>query len=298
MPTRTGDLSIGFRKGWTEWQRDTATVAKWARDNGFEALDLGQPSADEIAAVTAAGLRLGTVDLPGGWTDSDTGKRQEAAARAVRYVQEKAALGAHLFFTIVPGDGARSRKENYQIAVEGLTPIAQAAQSVGAFIVIEGWPGGGPHLANLCCTPESYRAIIQDIGLPSVAINYDPSHLIRLGVDPIRFLREFVPHVRHVHGKDTERFPEAIYELGLYQGSALPQEKRVPGVRSHGFGEHVWRYTIPGHGETRWTEVAQILSDARFNGIVSVELEDGNFNGTEAGEQAGLLHSLNYLRGI
>jgi hypothetical protein len=31
--------------------------------------------------------------------------------------------------------------------------------------------------------------------------------------------------------------------------------------------------------------------------LVSIELEDENFNGSEAGEKAGLIHSLNFLIG-
>jgi sugar phosphate isomerase/epimerase len=124
-----------------------------------------------------------------------------------------------------------------------------------------------------------------------VAINYDPSHLIRLGVDPIRFLQEFIRFIPHVHAKDTELFPEAVYELGLYQDSVSPQ--RPP----HRYGAHTWRYTIPGHGQARWTEIFRILRDNHYRGVVSVELEDENFIGSEADEKAGLLHSLNFLRG-
>ena len=287
MPTRTGGFACGFRKGWTDWQKDINGLAKWAAETGYEAIDLGAPSADDIAALTNAGLKLGTVDLPGGWTDSDPGKRAEAADRAAAYIREKAGLGAKLFFTIIPGDGGRSWEDNYKIALEGFAPVAAAAEAVNAFIVIEGWPGGG-NLPNLACTPETYRSLIKDIGPKSVAINYDPSHLIRLGVDHIRFLQEFVPHIKHVHAKDTELFPEVAYELG---------SQSSPFRKGHGFGEHIWRYTIPGHGIARWPTIFRILQENGFDGIASVELEDENFNTGEEGEKAGLTHSLNFLRG-
>jgi sugar phosphate isomerase/epimerase len=120
-------------------------------------------------------------------------------------------------------------------------------------------------------------------------VNYDPSHLIRLGVDPIRFLNEFVPHVHHVHAKDTELYPEAVYELGLYQDSiAKPR---------HPYGAHAWRYTIPGRGRTPWTQVFEILRKNGYGGAVSVELEDEEFNGTEGGEKRGLVEAMEFLRG-
>lgn len=292
MPTRTGGLPIGFRKGWTDWQKDVTSLARWAKDNGFEALDLGTPSAEEIAAVTSTGLRLGSVDLPGmggGMMAADEAARRETIERNVAYVKNTAAAGAKVFFTcIMPGEPGRKRSENYALAVESFAPVAEAAAQAGVVIAIEGWPGGGPHLPNLCCTPETCRSFIKDIGLPSVRLNYDPSHLIRMGVDHLRFLREFLPYIVHVHAKDTEIQEEAVYEFGLYQGSVFE--------KGHGFGEHVWRYTIPGHGCARWSEAFRLLSEAGFTGVVSVELEDENFNTGEAGEKEGLLHSLHFLQ--
>jgi sugar phosphate isomerase/epimerase len=161
---------------------------------------------------------------------------------------------------------------------------------VGAKIAIEGYPGGPPHYGGICCSPETCRAFIKDVGAKSIGWNYDPSHLIRLGVDHVRFLNEFVDRVWHVHAKDTELIPEAQYELGLYQGSAFN--------KGRGFGEHVWRYTIPGHGVARWPEIFRILKAKNFAGKVSIELEDENFNGSEEGEKQGLLRSLDFLRSV
>ena len=63
-----------------------------------------------------------------------------------------------------------------------------------------------------------------------------------------------------------------------------------------GRAEFSWRYTIPGHGCGRWIEIFKALKGANFKGAVCVELEDENFNGTEDGEKAALIHSLNFLR--
>jgi sugar phosphate isomerase/epimerase len=130
------------------------------------------------------------------------------------------------------------------------------------------------------------RAFLKDVG-PGAALNYDPSHLIRLRVDHIRFLKEFAPHVVHCHAKDTDVDEDALYEYGS-QTSAF--------AKPHGFGEWTWRYTLPGHGQARWPEIFRILKDAGFKGTVSVELEDENFNGTEVGEKAALEYSLAFLK--
>jgi len=289
MSTRTGSFPIGFRRGWGVWQKETQTLARWATSQGFEALDLITITAQDAAILRAEGLRLGSVDLldMGKITSSDTAVRKDVASRNLAYIKEATALGAKVFFTIIAGDASRKRAENYAIAVEAFGPIATAAAQAGAKIAIEGWPGGAG-VPNLCCNPETYRSFIKDVNPASIAINYDPSHLIRMGIDPIRFLNEFAPHIQHVHGKDTEILAEAVYELGLYQESAFG--------KGHGYGAHAWRYAIPGHGMMRWTEALRILQVHQYAGVVSIELEDENFNGTEAGEKAGLIHALEFLR--
>ncbi len=290
MGTRTGNFPIGFRRGWSDWQRKSVgDLAKWAKINGFEALDLMNITPDDLKTLKEFGVRIGTVDLQGfgDIMHNDLGKRKEALDKNVAMIKTLGPAGVKVFFTcIIPGDASKPRGENYKLAVECYAPIAAACASVGANLAIEGWPGGAPHFANLCCTPETTRAFLKDVGA-GCALNYDPSHLIRLGVDHLRFLREFLPHVKHVHGKDTAVLDEALYEFGS-QSSAFE--------KPHGFGEWTWRYTIPGHGVARWDTIFATLKSGGFDGIVSVELEDENFNTGEEGEKAGLLHSLNYLR--
>jgi sugar phosphate isomerase/epimerase len=292
MGTRTGNFPIGFRRGWSDWQKKSVkNLADWAKANGFDLLDLMNVTPEDLRMLRDVGVRIGSVDLLdfGNLMNSDAGKRKELIAKNVDYIKQLGPAGVKVFFTcIIPGDVAKKRSENYSLAIETFTPIAHACAEVGASLAIEGWPGSGPHFANLCCTPETYRAFIKDIGR-GVGINYDPSHLIRLGVDHMRFLGEFLPHVKHVHAKDTELDADALYEFGT-QGSAF--------AKSHGFGEWTWRYTIPGHGVARWPEIFKMLKSAGYSGGVSVELEDENFNGSEEGEKAALLHSLNFLRGV
>jgi sugar phosphate isomerase/epimerase len=286
-----GSFPIAFRRSGAQWQHDTSSLAAWAKQAGFDAIDLGRATAEDVATLRSNGLKVGSVDLIefGRILAADPGQRKAAIEANIAYIKQAAALGARAFFTcIVPADPAAKRADNYRIAVETYQPIAAACASVGGALAVEGWPGWFPYFANLMCTPETVRAFLKDVG-PGAGLNYDPSHLIRLGVDHIRFVQEFAPHVKHVHGKDTELSPEALYEFGTQPAVFAP---------AHGCGEWIWRYTIPGHGQTRWLKAFQILKSAGYSGIVSVELEDENFNGTEDGEKRGLTHALEFLRGV
>lgn len=289
MVTRTGKYKIGFRRGWSDWQKNVAAVVSFASDHGFKGVDLNKATPDDVAVVKSAGLQLGSVDLVDfvNIATADAGKRAELRTQNIEYIKQTAALGAKVFFTVINGETSRNRTENYKAAVEAFAPLAEAAASAGATIALEGYPGGFPHFSMLGTSPETCRAFFKDIP-HGLSLNYDPSHLIRLGVDHVRFLREFAPKVVHVHGKDTELLPEAVYEYGLYQPAAFAEGR--------GFGANTWRYTIPGHGVARWTEIFTILKDAGYGGMVSIELEDEFFNGSEAGEKEGLLNSLNFLK--
>jgi sugar phosphate isomerase/epimerase len=177
---------------------------------------------------------------------------------------------------MLPEDASKSRSENFSLMVEGLNELAPHLEKHDGRLVIEGWPGPGA----LCCTPEGYRAAIKEVASASVGINYDPSHLIRMGIDPIRFVEEFADRVYHVHGKDTEIITEGLYEYGTEQPATF--------AKGRGFGNHHWRYTIPGQGCMRWTRAFEILSEAGYGGAVCIELEDEFFNTDEAGEKSGL----------
>ena len=122
-----------------------------------------------------------------------------------------------------------------------------------------------------------------------MGINYDPSHLIRMNIDPLRFLGEFGDRVYHVHGKDTAILTENLYEFGSEQPPTFAKPAPYSGMH--------WRYTIPGHGVTRWVEVFRQLESRGYNGCVSIELEDANFYRQAEAEQAGILAGASFLTG-
>jgi sugar phosphate isomerase/epimerase len=292
MPTRTGNIPIGFRRAHVEWQKDLPKLAQWSKSAGFDVMDFThKTAAGDFKTLKDAGLTIGSVDLLefGQIMANDAGKRKDVLEANLKHVKDAAANGTKAFFTcIIPGDPTKQRSENYALAVQCYAPIAQACAEIGGSLVVEGYPGNAPHLANLCCTPETCRQFIKDVG-KGAGLNYDPSHLIRLGVDHIRFLKEFAPHVKHAHAKDTDVDEEALYEFGTQAGTF---------AQPHRWGAWTWRYTIPGHGITRWGEVFKVLKDANYKGAVSVELEDQNFNGSEDGEKRALEVSLAYLKSL
>ncbi len=280
--TRIGNFPIGFRVGGSDWQKSLPSLFAFAQNNGFSVLDLGR-DLSQIEAVQSAGFKIGSVDLLE-WQpmfSSDSAKRAAAVARNAEYI---AKAGAQNFFLVVlPAYPTLPRLENYGYAVESFNALAPALEKSGGKIVIEGWPGDGA----LCCTPENFRALFRDVSSHSIGINYDPSHLVRMGIDPIRFLKEFGARVHHVHGKDAIVLSDDLYEYGWEQPATFK--------KSPAFGAAAWRYTIPGQGQSNWTEITRILVEKGYAGAISIELEDENYNGSEDGEKRGLIAAAQLL---
>jgi sugar phosphate isomerase/epimerase len=91
--------------------------------------------------------------------------------------------------------------------------------------------------------------------------NFDPSHLLWQGVDPVEFIRAFPDRIYHVHVKD------AITKLNGRSGI----------LASHlNFGDprRGWDFRSPGRGGVNFEEIIRALNDVGYNGPLSIEWED------------------------
>jgi len=103
--------------------------------------------------------------------------------------------------------------------------------------------------------------------------NFDPSHLIWQGVDPVEFIRAFPDRIYHCHIKD------AIQTLNGKSGI----------LSSHlNFGDsrRGWDFRSPGRGGVNFEEIIRALNDIDYQGPLSIEWEDSGmdreFGATEA----------------
>ena len=288
MKTATGNFPLGWRRRNFVWEQDLDSMIAWAQANDLEVIDLGPDSDVTAKSVIDAGLRVGTADLRvwGEMMSPDAGKRRQAVAQNADYIRACAAVGVSVFFIcMIPEDPSRERAENFGYMVESYGELRSVFEENDAYLVIEGWPGPG----SLVCAPETYRAFIKQIGSANMGVNYDPSHLLRMGIDPIRFLKEFVGHVFHVHGKDCMIVAENLYQYGNLQPATF--------AASYKYGGMNWRYTIPGHGLSDWKIILSILRDHGYGGCISIELEDHYYDDTEYDQKQGVLQGVKFLAG-
>ena len=99
-----------------------------------------------------------------------------------------------------------------------------------------------------------------------IGANFDPSHLIWQGMDPVMALRELEGAVYHFHAKDTRVDPankakNGVLDTGHY-GNVLDRS---------------WVFRTVGYGSSAqmWKDMMSTLQCIGYKGSVSIEHEDG-----------------------
>lgn len=114
--------------------------------------------------------------------------------------------------------------------------------------------------------------------------NFDPSHLIWQGVDPVEFIRAFPDRIYHVHMKD------AIVTLNGKTGI----------LSSHlNFGDNRrgWDFRSLGRGGVNFEEIIRELNNIGYTGPLSVEWEDSGMDREHgAAEACEFVRKLDFKR--
>ncbi|GIF77940.1 sugar phosphate isomerase/epimerase family protein [Asanoa siamensis] len=253
-------------------------IAGWAAGQSFAALEV---SADHhLAEVGPLRLPVSAIGYYQNLLHHDVAERDRIHDMLRRCVDAAAELGCPLVGTFIGRDITRTVAENLRLAEDVLPPLVAYAKDRGVVFVVEncpmeGWhPDGYP--ANLAYSPELWRWMA---GL-GFFLNFDPSHLVWLGIDPVVALREHLDLVKHVQAKDVEIDPGARNRFGVF-GQLV--DKPSPWVSGW------WRYRVPGLGEVDWRRLIDVLYEGGYDGVVSIEHEDPVWSGTPERVRQGLV---------
>jgi sugar phosphate isomerase/epimerase len=291
-------------------ERPLDEIAAWAAGAGYEALELAAwPSvgdrpftASHIAAdalddreidrvgraLGDRGLTLSALAYYDNNLHPDPREREAVHAHVCRCIDAAAALGGAPVGTFIGRHPGLSVAENLREAERAFAPLVDHAGTRGVRLMIEncvmeGWhPDGYP--GNLAYSPELWEWMF-GLGL---FLNYDPSHLLWLGIDPVVALRPYVDKVAHAHAKDAETFPERRDRYGFFGRTAT----RAEDPWDMGW----WRYRIPGLGQVDFRGVVDALYEGGFDGVLSVEHEDPVWGGTPGRVEQGLVIAHTHLR--
>ena len=221
------------------------------------------------------------------WGDGDPdGVNQRAAeelkntARAAQRLGVKVVNGFtgssiwHLIYSFPPVPQAMI-EEGFRLFAERFHPILDVFGECGVKFAMEVHP---TEIAFDLYTAE--RALEAINWREEFGFNFDPSHLLWQGVDPVEFIRRFPDRIYHVHMKD------AIVTLDGRSGI----------LSSHlNFGDHRrgWDFRSLGHGSVKFGEIIRELNRIGYQGPLSVEWEDSGMD-----REHGAKEALEYVRRI
>lgn len=269
---------------------DLSDIARWAADHGFEALEVtGWPTTDDrhhirtdqfddaecerVRRIFAeTGLTLSSIAYYANNLHPHTGPQVNAQVKLC--VEAAAQLGCPSVGTFVGRNPKLSVADNLKLGADVFGPLVEYGRRFGVQLLIENcpmksWhPDGYP--GNLAYSPELWEWMFS-LGLQ---LNYDPSHLVALGMDPVAAALPYISEISHVQAKDTQILDGQIHRYGFYGPIS---------------GEKGWyRYRVPGLGQVDWRGVIGALRDGGYDGVVSIEHEDHVWSGSTARVQTGL----------
>jgi len=165
----------------------------------------------------------------------------------------------HILYAFPPYD-FKVIDEGYKYFADKWNPILDVFQAEGVKFALEVHP---TEIAFDIITAK--RALEALDNRPEFGFNFDPSHLLWQGVDPVRFIDQFPDRIFHVHIKDAATMLDGYSSI----------------LASHlNFGEEHrgWDFRSPGHGDVDFEAIIRKLNRIGYTGPLSVEWEDSGMD--------------------
>lgn len=213
-------------------ERHKAIVPDYVWGDGDPA-GVNQRAAEELKNTARAAQKLG-VSIVNGFTGSSIW---------------------HLIYDFPPATPGMI-DDGFKLLAERFNPILDVFGECGVKFALE------VHPTEIAFDLYTAERALEALGhREEFGFNFDPSHLIWQGVDPVEFIRAFPDRIFHVHMKD-----------GL-----VTLDGRSGILTSHlRFGDprRGWDFRSLGHGGVNFGEIIRALNVAGYEGPLSVEWED------------------------
>jgi sugar phosphate isomerase/epimerase len=280
-------LRIGFMMGYDRERMDFAKRHGFrsvelmvAPDNGFFPGTPGwEAKADEVKAAFAADdLRISCL---AGFYVNHMDPSQEAAD--IEKTRGSILLAERMGVGVVAGFSGRIVDLPLESSLPKFKELwgehARFAEDHGVKIAFENCPMGQYCLPvdgiNMMCTPDIWEKAFNEVPSPALGLEWDPSHLICLFIDPVTNLKKFGARVHHVHAKDAHVDRELMARCGVWH----------PGVVEH---------CMPGVGDTDWGLCIKELLRQGYTSDLNIEgWHDAVYSGDK--EDEGLVIAIRRL---
>jgi sugar phosphate isomerase/epimerase len=247
-----------------------------------------------LARVNDRGLAISALTCNGNQLDPVSGPGHDRIVRDTIALASRLGVDRVILMSGCPG-GPGDRWANW-ITVAWPPEAAEVLRYQWDEVVIPYWHDLAGHaescgVGRLCIEMHGQQVVysvptllrLREAVGPVVGANYDPSHLMWMGADPIAAIDALGDAIYHVHVKDTRIEPQVAVRSRIETASHA-----LAGVRS-------WNYVTLGHGHDAgfWREFCSALQRAGYDDVLSIEHEDQSMDPVEA-----VTESVELLRGV
>jgi len=116
-------------------------------------------------------------------------------------------LGTNIVTTNTWGDKKKTLKENRFLYKEVFTQYSKVAEDNEVKIAMENCPHLSSYpffIGNIGYSPAIWELLFDAVPSKTISLEYDPSHLVWLGIDYLRGIYNLKERIFAVHAKDTE----------------------------------------------------------------------------------------------
>lgn len=158
---------------------------------------------------------------------------------------------------VFPPAYERIYEEGFKLLAERWGEILDAFSAQGVKFANEVHPQEQAY--NIETAEKAVKALN---GRKEFGFNFDPSHFVWQGIDPVIFIKRFGDRIYHVHAKDAELVKENLPTSGCVPTGPWRRPDR-------GF-----RFRVPGWGDVPWKRVMTALLEVGYDYVMSYEHED------------------------
>jgi sugar phosphate isomerase/epimerase len=225
---------------------DLKTAIEYIKFTGYQGVELASIPGNTVhladdasdadlaeirSMVTDAGLELYCVEAA---TNISIPENRE---RIKRVFERAAKLGIPV---VSAGSSGKSDDEaSTQVSIRAIAELAQAAMDTGIKFALK------LHYGQSIYNIKSALRLMEEVKHPGLGLNYDPTHVGRVGDDTVQALEALKDHIIHVHIRDTL----------IEQMKIAPPELQ-----------------IAGRGTTPLPAIVKKLVDIGYQGAASLEI--------------------------
>ncbi|GHJ45550.1 xylose isomerase [Catellatospora sp. TT07R-123] len=215
------------------------------------------------------------------WGDgSPEGVRQRAAQEMADTARAAAKLGVNTvvgftgspiwhYVAMFPPVPASMVDAGYAEFADRWNPILDVYDSVGVRFAHE------VHPSEIAYDYHTTKRTLEAIGhRPAFGLNWDPSHMVWQGCDPVGFILDFADRIYHVDCKDTK------VRMGDGRRGILSSHLPWADLRRG------WDFVSTGHGDVPWEDCFRALNSIGYDGPISIEWEDAGMDRLVGAPQA------------